>query len=166
MMLDLNIDGLAALLLVAAIPATWLGAFVSWYLVRRRWGEARTPIWLGIWATLPEMVLITVAWLAIKEPGEKLGIAGYVVCAVLLLGAIQCASAEIAWLNGERRSLIVWTLAHAVVPASIVVFVVLGRFSEAPLTLLSAVLAGAYALWRTWPLRNDAPRDLSHRGET
>jgi hypothetical protein len=138
----------SALLLFGLVPVALLGAGVSWWLARRVSSNAEFRVWCGVWAALPELTMTSVAWLEFQRPVATLVVAG-----VLLVGAIQCARAELRWLRGGSRQTR-WRLApHALVPVSVVVFAAMGFFERVEIAVSAAIASGLVAVWGTWPMR-------------
>ena len=152
-----SVDGFALLLLFASVALAFIGGFGSWFIIRSIWGPVRDRIWIGVWATLPEMMMVTVAWLAVAEPGDTFAVAGFSVPVLLFGGAIQCVRAEIGRLRGHPRR-VVWMMgSHAFVLASVCVFVLAGWLDRAPISSTAAIACGILALWGIWPLRDATP---------
>jgi hypothetical protein len=134
--------------LTCTVPIALLGAIVSWAIARRLASHPDLRVWVGIWATLPEVAMVSSGWL---EFGQ--GVALFVVLGASLVGAMQCARAEWRYASGGPRETR-WRLApHVPVLASILVFVSMGWSGELQLAIFMAAVWGAGAVWGMWPMR-------------
>jgi hypothetical protein len=105
---------------------------------------------------LPELAMMASGWLYLEDP-----LSLSIVTLVLVVGAVQCARAELRYLRGGERDTR-WRLApRAAVVISVAAFTVLRSFDDFSFAIPAALGSSAAVVWGTWPMRTggDDSRD-------